>query len=108
MVSLALASLAEFKFERQEFSDSIAFASAAVANADHEKGSTYAAYFRVYLADALLADGQVGEAKKNLIEAIPVLRESQMVAETIHALKLLRDVETKILETEARGKGGRE
>ena len=61
----------------------------AVALSESGGSSSDLGYFRVYLAEALIATGRLEEARKQLILALPVIQRENMIPEGIHALKLL-------------------
>jgi hypothetical protein len=50
-----------------------------------------AAYVRIVLAETLLASGREGEATLEIIAALPVIEELELVQEGVAAVALLRE-----------------
>ncbi len=85
--------LGECEAARGEQSRSIRWFEAALAAAESAECSLQLAYFRVFVADQFLALSMKDEARALLMLAIPLLRDGEMIPESIHAIKLLQTID---------------
>lgn len=63
---------------------------------------TWVAYTEIWLAEALIASKRFAEARQHLAHAFSIVNQERMIPEGIHALKLLRDLNSSQFENEKR------
>ncbi|MEP6769570.1 MAG: hypothetical protein ABJC61_12935 [Acidobacteriota bacterium] len=89
----ACITMGDRKANRGESVESIEWFNAGLRAAESSGSPSLLAYFRVVVADELVARSINDEARVLLTLAIPVLREETMIPESIHAIKLLRTID---------------
>ena len=89
----ACISMGDRKANEGQLSEAIEWFNAGLRAAESAGSPSQLAHFRVVVADELVARSLNDEARTLLALAIPVLNEETMVAESIHAISLLKAVE---------------
>jgi len=94
-LSCALASVAESNFARGYFAESARLYGAAAKLCITFGTRYWQAYWKVLEAESLIAGGRLGMALQSLSVAVPLIRQEDMVAVAVHALKLLSDIASR-------------
>lgn len=91
-LSCALGSVAESNFARGDFAESARIYGVAAKLCIPFGTRYWQAYSKVLEAEAFIAGGRLGMALQSLSVAVPLIRQEEMVAVGVHALKLLSDI----------------
>jgi len=92
IVSMALGLFAAIQSSRGKSSGAREAVEAAIQVAEQSGFLSFAAYLRVYLAELSIAAEDYPAAFSHLLQAVPVIGAERLVAEGIHAMKLLKEL----------------
>ena len=91
-LSCALVSVAESNLARGDFAESARLFGIAAKLCIPIGARHWQAYFKVLEAEAFIAGGRLGIALQSLSVAVPLIRQEELLAVGVHALKLLSDI----------------
>jgi len=97
-LSCALVFVAESNHRRGDFAESARLFGIAAKLCIPIGARYWQAYFKVLEAEAFVAGGRLGIALQSLSVAVPLIRQEEMVAVGVHALKLLSDIAARSTE----------
>lgn len=86
--------IGECEAARGQRAQAVEWFNAGMAAAESGGCSLQLAYFRVFVADEMVASSQNDEARTLLRLAIPVLKEQKMIPESIRAIRLLQTIDS--------------
>jgi hypothetical protein len=104
LLSTVMLSLGEIQLITGHAEDAVVSFRASVKRAADCRCSSWLAYSRIWLAEALIFMGQMQEARSELLSALVIAEREVMRPESIHALKLLSDVESAMSAQRGRGR----